>query len=207
MLSALVVGGIFLGSAARASACSCASSTVEAYFEKADVVFEGRVIAMEPAVDDSTCTGFCDQAVTVRLAVVQRWKGELGEEAIAHTRRSGAACGFPFETGQSYLVYAAVRGEGLLVHLCSGTRPRENAEEHLRFLQAGVVPLDPPHATDDADSFPHQAPSQSAGCQSCALAASPAPPPLLVWVGAFGLGFFGLRRRRRSRARPTLDSR
>ena len=199
LFGVLVAAGTLLGGAATARACSCAPSTVEAYFEKADLVFEGRVAEMVPARESGACKGFCGEAVAVRFAVVQRWKGAVEETQIIHTRRSGAACGFPFEEGRSYLVYAVERGSGHLAHLCGGTRMRENAGEHLSFLQAGVIPLDPAGQRASAASDRGGPSTRPVGCQSCALADRRAPTPLGAAAAALGLGLFMLRRRRRLR--------
>ena len=69
------------------------------------------------------------------LRVKKIWKGERQEEIKVHTAGSGAACGYGFAKGVTYLVYA-VRDEAdpMRVSLCSRTAPLERAKEDLDFL-------------------------------------------------------------------------
>jgi hypothetical protein len=71
-----------------------------------------------------------DAPVRVRLAVERVDKGEAGDEITLTTALSGASCGFAFERGHRYLIYARDGETGL----CSGNQHLGAAPE---------VPLDP----------------------------------------------------------------
>ena len=51
-------------------------------------------------------------------------------------------CGFPFEAGQAYLVYAYEDADDdlLAAWLCTRTRPLEYAQDDLEFLGEGQIP-------------------------------------------------------------------
>ena len=74
------------------------------------------------------------------------WKGAVTETFVMMTSSLGAGdCGFPFEAGHEYLIYAYER-EGydlLAAWLCTRTQPLEYAEEDLAFLGKGRLPGPP----------------------------------------------------------------
>jgi hypothetical protein len=117
--------------AAPAAACSCvAPGPPQQEMEKADAVFSGRVAASEPA-EPRDEVRFPRMRVTLELDRV--WKGcEEGDEVVLWTAADSAACGYEFETGERYLVYAYAADDGsLTTSLCSRTRPLGRAEEDL----------------------------------------------------------------------------
>ena len=92
-------------------------------------VFTGEVT--DVAKNEATRFG----GLEVTLRVKRVWKGALTEEIKVHTAGSGAACGYPFAKGTTYLVYAVHdTADPMRVSLCSRTTPVENAKEDLRFL-------------------------------------------------------------------------
>jgi hypothetical protein len=56
-----------------------------------------------------------------------------------NTPRDGATCGYPFEEGQEYLVYAYGK-QGLVVDSCNGTRRLTEAQADLEAQGAGKKP-------------------------------------------------------------------
>jgi hypothetical protein len=70
-----------------------------------------------------------DAPVRVRLVVERVDEGEAGDEITLTTALSGASCGFTFERGHRYLIYARTGETGL----CSGNQHLGAAPE---------VPLD-----------------------------------------------------------------
>jgi hypothetical protein len=85
----------------------------------------------------------------VRFSVVTAWRGVDTREVTVSTHRSSAMCGYPFQEGEEYLVYAR-GGEGLTVSLCSRTAPLADAGEDLAALGAGEPgsALAPPEPED-----------------------------------------------------------
>ena len=117
-------------------ACSCIGpSSPTAALEHATDVFSGRVTAVEDRyaaaiIKDST------DPVTIVFAVDRVWKGDVGPTANATTVRDGASCGFSFQDGESYLVYAY----NSFVGLCSRTKLLASASEDLAELGPGRAP-------------------------------------------------------------------
>ena len=62
---------------------------------------------------------------------------------------SGASCGYHFEEGQGYLVYAYGKGEPFETDICSGTTHLSKADEDLALLGNGEKPKDGGEALTD----------------------------------------------------------
>jgi hypothetical protein len=100
----------------RAPMCSCippkgARSQVQLYMGGADFVFAGTVteIKWKIAPLDSTDR---DSRIMFRVAVMvpsTTWKGVVTDTVTVWTPDDVGACGFDFEEGQRYLVFAKVR--------------------------------------------------------------------------------------------------
>jgi hypothetical protein len=85
---------------------------------------------------------FPSSGVTLRVSEV--WKGPQRETLEVSTPIDGVLCGYHFEEGQEYLVYAYGKEEPFKVDLCSQTRPLSKAGAHLRVLGDGQKPGDEP---------------------------------------------------------------
>jgi len=147
---------------ATAAACSCAPQTVEQAKHAAAAIFEGRVTR----IDDP------DGQPKVHFQVVRSFKGPSHESTDVHTANNSAACGYAFEQGQSYLVYASDEDGSLFTGLCSRTQPIADASEDLAVLGLGVTPFDPGPGSDQ--QTPPSAPAaqpQKGGCASCTIGA------------------------------------
>ena len=120
-------------------ACSCgpAQSPCESALS-ARLVFTAEVIAITPYGPESVVGGRKFSAeLRVRLKVSERFRGDLDDEIEVFTARTGAACGFSFDKGKSYLVYGywdtvALRWK---TNSCSRTRPLSAAKEDLKYLR------------------------------------------------------------------------
>jgi len=106
---------------------------------EADAVFSGTVVAKEdvnkPRADG--VIGSMDP-VEYTIAVLEVWKGELADTVAVRTARFSASCGFPFEIGTQYLIYADTgAGTGCLrTNLCTGTKPLEYADQDIAELRS-----------------------------------------------------------------------
>jgi len=142
--------------------------TVAAYSAGAtQVIFEGSVEKQElksgspgaPATALSM-TGFgSHRAVTFN--VLRSYRGNASGKVSVLTGLGGGDCGFDFETGKQYLVYASrVNPEILFTSICSGTSPLEDAGPALRFLRG-----EPPTPDDllDPQSYYEKFQSQHYG--------------------------------------------
>ncbi len=136
----LIATSFLIFSANSASACKCVQTTPEQSFERAKTVFSGRVVDVveqSPAErrsprgneDSSFLTG-----VKVIFEVSKVWKGKNEQRLAVMTSGSSASCGYSFQEGQEYIVYASGEEAKLQTGLCSGTKPVSEAQTDLGVL-------------------------------------------------------------------------
>lgn len=167
-VSFLLFAGLLLAtlaSAPAARACTCMPPGPPLQeLEKADAVFSGRVLTIEPQhpeAEDAPIQGFVAR-LRVTLEVDKVWKGlEEGEDGNGNGNGNGtvqlltasqsAMCGYSFTEGERYLVYAYRSRqqedqdgpEVLTATLCSRTAPLERAEGDLEALGEPQEPQEP----------------------------------------------------------------
>jgi hypothetical protein len=126
-------------------ACSCAPPPPPAAaLAEATAVFAGTVINIE--VEDGEIFSSADPvAVTFEVATV--WKGPVQQTLLVTTARDSASCGYSFEVGQSYLVYAYDAEDALQTGLCSRTTDLSSASDDLAVLGEGAIPAAAPVTT------------------------------------------------------------
>src|SRR5437879_6296609 len=103
-----------LGPVTELAACSCPGPPPpKKALELSTAVFLGEAVKVE--VEGETRT--------VTFKVDRWWKGGDKQEVDAATHKSGATCGYGFEKGKKYLVYAREeeKQKTLQVSLCSRT--------------------------------------------------------------------------------------
>jgi len=147
----------------RAAACSCmAPPPPKESAQSSAAVFEGRVTRIEDPQGEPK----------VHFQVVRSFKGPSGESIEIRTANNSAACGYGFEEGKSYLVYASEESGALHTNLCSRTRLASEASEDMTALGLGVTPFDPGAGSDQQPppSAPAAEPGKG-GCASCAVGA------------------------------------
>ncbi len=114
-VAAVVIMGTLV--APQAFACSCLPPPppLEA-LASAGAVFAGTVVSITPVAGQPL--------VSVEFAVDNSWKGVSTAATHLVTYEDSAGCGYTFEVGTQYLVYALVDGERApwWTHLCSRTR-------------------------------------------------------------------------------------
>ncbi|MEX0787990.1 MAG: LPXTG cell wall anchor domain-containing protein [Anaerolineales bacterium] len=114
-----------------AYACSCvAPGSPTAALTEADAVFSGRVLSIE------TPGGY--ESLRVQMDVDKVWKGPVQAVIEVRTGRDSAGCGFTFEQGKSYLVYAYESEGSLVATLCSRSNLLDQAAEDTAALGAGT---------------------------------------------------------------------
>ncbi|SFX05347.1 hypothetical protein SAMN04487866_101343 [Thermoactinomyces sp. DSM 45891] len=114
-------------------ACSCVPSgdpIKEA--DKSSAVFVGKVVKLERDTN---------QHIAI-LHVSKRWKGDLDPELIVYTALSEASCGFEFEMGKEYLVYATKENGHLTTTICSRTKLLSEAQADLDALNKRMWMMD-----------------------------------------------------------------
>jgi hypothetical protein len=70
----------------------------------------------------------------VEIQVDRSWKKARCGTVVVQTPSDSAMCGFGFEVGKSYLIYADMQKGKLSTNLCSRTRTIEEAGEDLAAL-------------------------------------------------------------------------
>jgi hypothetical protein len=119
--------------AETARACQCAEAGPPCQeFWKADAVFVATVVSK------SAVTTADREVVAVHLTSDQVFRGDLGGREIDVMTGFGQGdCGYPFEVGKKYLVYASrwEKDQRLYSGLCSRTRLLTEAEEDLAYFR------------------------------------------------------------------------
>ena len=72
----------------------------------------------------------------VTLAVSERFRGGAGDTLEIQTEFGTEACGYPFEVGHDYLVFANRRDGIVTVTTCSATQPAKKAMAKILLLRA-----------------------------------------------------------------------
>ena len=74
------------------------------------------------------------RAVSIR--VLRAYRGQASGDMTVLTGMAPGDCGFDFETGKQYVVYAdRIDAKNLFTSICSGTSQLEHAGPTLRFLR------------------------------------------------------------------------
>jgi hypothetical protein len=126
----LAVCVLILGFEAKLVACDCKPPPApKKALEFSAAVFLAEAIKVEDA----------GQERTVTLKVEHWWKGGEAAEITVRTSKSGASCGYGFEKGKKYLVYAHAEPKQKTLHvsLCSRTRTVKEAETDGDFKELG----------------------------------------------------------------------
>lgn len=138
LLSLVGVAALLLLARVEGFACTCAlpfpntplRKRVGVALKESRAVFSGKVL--EVMEDPQTLH------VAVRLRVERVWKGSPRAEVRILTGRGGGDCGYQFEVGQSYLVYAYKWREAELgTNICQRTAKLSEASGDLRVLGRG----------------------------------------------------------------------
>lgn len=119
-------------------ACSCAVLSYAAQYDHADVVFLGRAVHSHIV---TRLRGGERQSTTFES--IRVWKGPPRVTHRVTNYTFGPACGFTFEPGRDYVVYASHQavpgafGSGLWTNLCTGTTYIEHGDIALRLSALG----------------------------------------------------------------------
>ena len=137
----LVLIILFSVQAVFSSACSCIvpAPSKESLGQSA-AVFLGKVQNIEDTKGLFELGQSSIDPIKVTFEVSKVWKGLDYKTITVTTARSGASCGYSFEKGKEYLVYAYGKENDLNAGLCSRTAPVENAQQDLKDLGEGKIP-------------------------------------------------------------------
>jgi len=131
---------VFLGTRAT-SACTCAQPKDAKPFDLAQAVFVGKVISVvkpKPRLIDRRRKLYeYSLELVVRFKVTTVWKYVTHTYVTLTTMEQSAACGYHFDVGKTYLVYAYANQDGLNTNLCSETKELSAAEPDLKQIGPG----------------------------------------------------------------------
>jgi hypothetical protein len=125
-----------------AAACSCEQPGPPCQNAfRVDAVFSGVVRRITAIDEDGTPLAANEsrfpRAYRVDFQILDRFRGIEGNTVTIFTAGNGAACGYSFAEGQSYLVYASRNlNNDLVAGICSRTRPIDQASDDLAFLRS-----------------------------------------------------------------------
>jgi hypothetical protein len=125
---------MLLFASATGYACSCMSSGPPCQaFWKVNAVFSGQVISIN---SQSAGDKHGYKMRVVRLLVKEAFRGVDVPEVEVLTGQGGGDCGFGFQIGQEYLVYAYRRetDQLLVTGICTRTRSLGKAQEDLAYI-------------------------------------------------------------------------
>lgn len=136
----LFAASLLVLNANAANACSCVPTTPQQSLKNSNAVFAGKVIniAHESSKNPEVSASWGE--FKIRFEVSKVWKGKIEKQQVVLTSDSSAACGYSFEKGKEYLVYASDQESTIRTGLCSGTKPLANAQTDLAVLGRGNVP-------------------------------------------------------------------
>ena len=129
-----IAGLVHFANPDRAAACDFEEPPPpQEALEDATAVFSGEVRSIEPVDDDPG-----NQFIAATIDVDRAWKGIDSTPVVVETHQDQATCGFPFEEGESYIVYARAEGTPLTTALYHRTQLLERADEDLEVLGEGT---------------------------------------------------------------------
>lgn len=126
------------------SACSCSMGSPPCdAASKASAVFLGTVQDLtydrrQPDANGSIqANGFYGIHASFQVAEAFRGMVGRGKQVEIRTGMGGGDCGYPFQLGESYVVYAYESKEGFLTaSICSRTAPKDQAAVDLTYLRS-----------------------------------------------------------------------
>ncbi|WP_052835862.1 hypothetical protein [Thermobacillus composti] len=138
----LLVGWGLASGPTPAHACSCVEiPSPEIALQRSAAVFAGEVLSVRQKGPNLFGGGYAEHPIRVTFRVTETWKGVEADRLTVHTSMS--TCGFDFDEGMRYIVYAYETSEGLATGLCTRTAELAKASDDLAALGKGKVPPSP----------------------------------------------------------------
>ncbi|HEY7289496.1 MAG TPA: carboxypeptidase regulatory-like domain-containing protein [Vicinamibacterales bacterium] len=113
-----------------ASACSCVRRQPSCTADTGEIAFIGTPTSSVPIVGIDS-----HPVLRFTFAVDESLSGKVPRSTTIETASDTAACGFPFQVGRKYLVYARSTAAGYHVSFCSRTGPLEDRQADLALLK------------------------------------------------------------------------
>ena len=131
----LIAASLLILTSNAASACFCIPLSPKKKFRNSRAVFAGKVIDIMAQSDRNRETSDSLAWFKVTFEVSKVWKGQVDKQQVVLSAEYSPGCGYSFEKGKEYLVYA--NGEELAIQpgWCDATKPLANAEADLAVLE------------------------------------------------------------------------
>ena len=118
---------------ALACVCSPVGSSCAA-IEKSDaVIFSGTALEVAGPGDTGDRPA-SERLVRVRFSVNEPFRGASAETIVVSTPEENGMCGYEFQAGESYLVFASRTAQGVVTSACSRTKHLSVAKDDLEML-------------------------------------------------------------------------
>lgn len=150
IIAAIVAAGIVIAPK-QTYACDCAAAPdVLKHRDEHDAVFKGTVVSENKKKGKGIISSGGTYKITFDVSEV--WRGKVTSSITVLSAFHEASCGFSFEEGKTYLVYAKLKDSDLHVSLCSRTASIDMASEDLSLLGSGSAPPELPLSQKAASS-------------------------------------------------------
>ena len=157
---------IFTFSPLTSYACSCAEPyPVKEELERSSAVFSGKVVEIVDKNKSKAIQSSADP-IAVRFEVEESWKKISQTQIIVYTERSSASCGYRFDLGKEYLVYAHEADGELWANICSRTALLTAAVNDVQELGKGEKRLEKEPIKLDVNEGKNQSFSEHKGNMS-----------------------------------------
>lgn len=122
-------------------ACSCVNNPVPiTAMDNAEAVFVGKVLKVKQERKQKGIIGAIEYRDVNLFEVEKTWKGIEQSQIMIYDNGHDESCGFVFEEGKSYIIYAYKSKDGdLYTSYCSRTAELSNANADLEQLGKGKV--------------------------------------------------------------------
>ena len=135
----LLLFGALLAYPSEALACSCAAGMpLCESFWKTPVVFSGEALEIKKIPNHLGSEYPPDRLVTFR--VHEAWRGGVSGVIEVHTGGGLGDCGFDFQAGRRYLVFAHESKSQLSTGICSPTKLLDEATADLAYIRQPFAP-------------------------------------------------------------------
>jgi hypothetical protein len=135
----LLLSGALLAHPSETLACSCVGGVpLCETFWKTPVVFSGEVLEIKRIPNELGSEYLPNRLVTFR--VDEAWRGGVSGVIEVHTGSGGGDCGFDFQAGRRYLVFAHQWKGKLSTGICSPTKLLDKAKDDLAYLRQPFGP-------------------------------------------------------------------
>ena len=129
----LVVSVIAPAGEALACVCARVGSPCAAIASSDAVIFSGTALEVSGPQDPAGSPS-SERVVRVRFSVTELFRGAPAETIVVSTPENSGMCGYAFEAGESYLVYASRTAQGVVTSACSRTTHLSVAKDDLEML-------------------------------------------------------------------------